>query len=52
MLVGMEAGMFGGEALLGLQPWREWTWRPGADIESDVAGPGQTQRGGAPMNVP
>jgi hypothetical protein len=25
----MEAGMFGGEALLGLQPWREWTWRAG-----------------------
>jgi hypothetical protein len=29
MLVGMEAGMFLGEATLGLQPWREWRW--GAD---------------------
>lgn len=27
MLVGMEAGMFFGEAVLGLKPWREWTWR-------------------------
>lgn len=27
MLLGMEAGMFCGEAMLGLQPWREWTWR-------------------------
>jgi hypothetical protein len=27
MLVGMEAGMFLGEATLGLEPWREWTWR-------------------------
>ncbi len=27
MLLGMETGMFGGEALLGLEPWRELTWR-------------------------
>lgn len=27
MLVGMEAGMFLGEAALGLKPWRELTWR-------------------------
>lgn len=27
MLIGMEAGMFLGEAVLGLKPWREWSWR-------------------------
>ena len=30
MLLGMEAGMFAGEAALGLEPWREMSWRFGA----------------------
>lgn len=38
MLVGMEAGMFLGEAALGLAPWREWSWR--GDWEATLADPG------------
>jgi hypothetical protein len=37
MLVGMEAGMFLGEAALGLKPWREWRW--GADPLAETLTP-------------
>ena len=38
MLLGMEVGMFAGEALLGLEPWKELTWR--ADpAKTDVQSP-------------
>jgi hypothetical protein len=39
MLLGMEAGMFLGEALLGLQPWREWTWRGERESQAPVGSP-------------
>ncbi len=41
MLLGMEAGMLSGEALLGLAPWREWSWGGGRQRtpDTDRSGP-------------